>query len=118
SDIEVNIKIALAAAMRKGSLARPARDRLLAAMTDEVAALVLANNYEQTLALSMAQKRGLADLAHQERFMQALESRDLLDRTVEMLPSTTALAEREAKGQKLTRPELGVLLAYAKLALF
>lgn len=50
--------------------------------------------------------------------MQALESRDLLDRAVEMLPSTTALAEREAKGQKLTRPELGVLLAYAKLALF
>src|SRR5690606_29846509 len=65
SDLEVNIKIALAAAMRAGRLTRPARDRLLAEMTDEVAALVLANNYEQTLALSLARRRGLADLAHQ-----------------------------------------------------
>src|SRR5690606_13753876 len=95
SDVEVNIKIALAAAMRKGALARPARDRLLSDMTEEVAALVLANNYQQTLALSLARRRGLADLAHQERFMQALEARGLLDRAVEVLPSTPAVAERE-----------------------
>ncbi|TIV45493.1 MAG: NAD-glutamate dehydrogenase, partial [Mesorhizobium sp.] len=54
SDVEVNIKIALASAMRKGSLARPARNKLLAEMTDEVSGLVLSNNYQQTLALSMA----------------------------------------------------------------
>ncbi|RWC08165.1 MAG: NAD-glutamate dehydrogenase, partial [Mesorhizobium sp.] len=52
SDVEVNIKIALASAMRKGSLTRPARNKLLAEMTDEVSALVLFNNYQQTLALS------------------------------------------------------------------
>ncbi|MCO5155262.1 MAG: NAD-glutamate dehydrogenase [Aquamicrobium sp.] len=118
SDLEVNIKIALAAAMRAGRLTRPARNRLLAEMTDEVAALVLANNYEQTLALSLARRRGLADLAHQERFMQALEGRGLLDRAVEALPGSAAVAERQARGEPLTRPELGVLLAYAKLTLF
>jgi len=118
SDLEVNIKIALAAAMRRATLTRPARNRLLADMTDEVAALVLANNYEQTLALSLARRRGLADLAHQERFMQALESRGLLDRAVEALPGSAAMAERQARGEPLTRPELGVLLAYAKLTLF
>jgi len=118
SDVEVNIKIALAAAMRKGSLARPARNRLLAEMTDEVSALVLANNYEQTLALSLARKRGLADIAHQGRFMAALETRGLLDRAVENLPSAAVLAEREARGEPLTRAELGVLLAYAKIVLF
>ncbi len=118
SDVEVNIKIALASAMRKGTLTRPARNKLLADMTDEVAHLVLANNYQQTLALSLARKRGLADIAHQGRFMEALEARGLLNRKVENLPSTAALAERQARGEPLTRSELGVLLAYAKIALF
>ncbi|MEI9431774.1 NAD-glutamate dehydrogenase [Mesorhizobium sp. Cs1299R1N3] len=118
SDVEVNIKIALASAMRKGSLTRPARNKLLAEMTDEVGGLVLSNNYQQTLALSIARKRGLADIAHQSRFMTALEARGLLDRVVETLPSPLALAEREARGEPLTRAELGVLLAYAKIVLF
>ncbi|MCA0060584.1 NAD-glutamate dehydrogenase, partial [Mesorhizobium sp. B261B1A] len=118
SDVEVNIKIALASAMRKGSLTRPARDKLLAEMTGEVGELVLSNNYQQTLALSIARKRGLADIAHQARFMSALEARGLLDRTVETLPSPAALAERETRGEPLTRAELGVLLAYAKIVLF
>ncbi|CCV10818.1 NAD-glutamate dehydrogenase [Mesorhizobium sp. STM 4661] len=118
SDVEVNIKIALASVMRKGALTRPARNKLLAEMTDEVGSLVLSNNYEQTLALSVARKRGLADIAHQSRFMTALEARGLLDRAVETLPSPAALAEREARGEPLTRAELGVLLAYAKIVLF
>ncbi|WP_315926067.1 NAD-glutamate dehydrogenase [Mesorhizobium sp. SP-1A] len=118
SDVEVNIKIALASAMRKGALTRPARNKLLADMTGEVSRLVLANNYEQTLALSLARKRGLADIAHQGRFMTALEHRGLLDRAVETLPSPAELAEREARGEPLTRAELGVLLAYAKIVLF
>jgi glutamate dehydrogenase len=117
SDVEVNIKIALATAMRGGKLTRPARNRLLAEMTDEVAHLVLANNYQQTLALSLARRRGLADLPYQARFMAALEGRGLLDRAVETLPGPAALAEREKRGEPLTRAELGVLLAYAKLVL-
>ncbi|WP_245415985.1 MULTISPECIES: NAD-glutamate dehydrogenase [Mesorhizobium] len=118
SDVEVNIKIALAGAMRRGALTRPARNKLLAEMTDQVAELVLSNNYEQTLALSIARKRGMLDLGHQARFMSVLESRGLLDRAVENLPSPTALAERELRGEPLTRAELGVLLAYAKIVLF
>ncbi|TKT82958.1 NAD-glutamate dehydrogenase [Aquamicrobium sp. LC103] len=118
SDVEVNIKIALASAMRRGALTRPARNKLLAEMTEEVAGLVLANNYRQPLALSLARRRGLADLGHQERFMEALEARGLLDRGVELLPGVQAIAERELRGEPLTRAELGVLLAYAKLVLF
>ncbi|GGB03048.1 NAD-glutamate dehydrogenase [Brucella endophytica] len=117
SDVEVNIKIALAAAMRAGKLERPARNKLLAAMTDEVAALVLRNNYLQTLALSLAERRGLADLPYQARFMTDTERQRLLDRRIETLPDEHALKEREARGQALTRPELAVLLAYAKLVL-
>src|SRR5690606_6206306 len=56
SDLEVNIKIALAPAMRENRLTRDKRNVLLAAMTDEVAHLVLANNYLQSLALSLAER--------------------------------------------------------------
>ena len=117
SDVEVNIKIALASAMRDGRLTRANRNRLLADMTDEVAGLVLENNYRQTLALSLARDRGPNDLGHQERFMEALEERGLLDREVEVLPSGTEMAERQAESRCLTRAELGVLLAYAKIVL-
>ncbi|MBL9036100.1 MAG: NAD-glutamate dehydrogenase, partial [Rhodospirillaceae bacterium] len=117
SDVEVNIKIALATAMRSGSLTRPARNKLLASMTDEVAGLVLANNYHQTLAISLAQLRGTAEIPHQQRFMAGLEARRLLDRKVELLPSDVALAERAARNEPLTRAEIGVLLAYAKMVL-
>jgi glutamate dehydrogenase len=118
SDVEVNIKIALAAAMRTKKLDRPSRNKLLSAMTDEVAALVLANNYQQTLALSLASKRGVADMGQQARLMASLEARDLLDREVEDLPGPEAVTERQALGEALTRAELGVLLAYAKIVLF
>ena len=118
SDVEVNIKIALADAMRKNALTRPDRDRFLAEMTDEVAALVLANNYGQTLAISLVERRGMVDLPHQARFIVSLEARKLLDRKVETLPSALALAERETRHQPLTRAEIGVLLAYGKIVLF
>src|SRR5690606_14964893 len=97
SDVEVNIKIALAAAMPGGSLTRPARNKLLAEMTEEVARLVLANNYEQTLAISLVRKRGLSELPHQSRLMTLFESRGLLDREVETLPGPQALADRESR---------------------
>lgn len=118
SDIEVNIKIALAGVMRRGALTRPSRDHLLADMTEEVAKLVLQNNYLQTLAISMTHRRGAKAMAQQERLMQALESRGLLDRVVEVLPSSAEMKEREARDEALTRPEIAVLMAYAKLVLF
>ena len=118
SDLEVNIKIALARALRDGRLDLPSRNRLLESMTDEVAALVLRNNYEQTLAISLTERAGTAELPHQARLMQELEARDLLDRAVEDLPDEAALAERQTGGEALTRAEIGVILAYAKIVAF
>jgi glutamate dehydrogenase len=117
SDIEVNIKIALTPALRDGRLSRDARNALLVEMTEDVAALVLRNNYLQTLALSLSARRGLEFLGFQQRLMQNLERRGLLDRAVEFLPDDTEIAERRRRSQPLTRPELAVLLAYAKLSL-
>jgi len=117
SDVEVNIKIALAQPMRDGRLSREARDALLAEMTEDVAALVLRNNYLQTLAISLAERRGLEDLGFEQRLMQTLERAGELDRAVEFLPDDIEIAERRRRSQALTRPELSVLLAYAKLSL-
>jgi glutamate dehydrogenase len=118
SDVEVNIKIALSRPVRAGTLTMEARNAFLAEMTDEVAQLVLRNNYQQTLALSLAQRRGLEDLGFQQRLMQILEKRGELDRGVEFLPDEMAIAERRKRNMTLTRPELAVLLAYAKLSLY
>ena len=72
--------------MRDGRLAEDARNALLAEMTDEVGRLVLRNNYLQTLALSLAERRGVGDLGFAQRLMQTLERQGRLDRTVEYLP--------------------------------
>ena len=117
SDIEVNIKIALARPVRDGRLTLAARNALLAEMTDDVGALVLRNNYQQTLSLSLVERRGLEDLGFQQRLMQTLEAAGELDRAVEYLPDDKEIAERRRRSQPLTRPELAVLLAYAKLSL-
>jgi glutamate dehydrogenase len=117
SDVEVNIKIALARPMRDARITRQTRDALLAEMTDDVAALVLRNNYLQTLAISLAARRGLEDLGFEQRLMHILERAGELDRAVEFLPDDLEIAERRRRSQALTRPELSVLLAYAKLSL-
>ena len=118
SDIEVNIKIAFGAVEAAGKLTREERNAFLAAMTKEVASLVLRNNYRQTLAVSLAEARGYDEMGFQVRLMRTLERRGLLDRAVEFLPDDAELAEREAQRQPLTRPELAVLLAYAKITLY
>jgi glutamate dehydrogenase len=118
SDMEVNIKIALSIPVRDGRLTMNARNALLAEMTDEVAGLVLRNNYLQPLALSLSQRRGMEDFGFLQRLIQTLEARGLLDRAVEFLPDDMQLAERRRRSLPFTRPELSVLLAYAKMTLY
>ena len=117
SDHEVNLKILLGGPVMRGELSEDKRNALLASMTDEVAAHVLADNYNQTLALSVAQASGLCDLDAHARFIRDLEARGRLDRKVEYLPSDVQLMGLAKDGRGLTRPELCVLLAYAKLDL-
>ena len=118
SDLEVNIKIALASAMRDDRLTRQKRNQLLASMTDEVAQLVLRNNYLQSLAISLTERRGSANGRDLGLLMNVLEGAGQLNRKVELLPDDATFAERYASGKPLTRPEIGVLLSYAKIVLF
>ncbi len=114
SDHEVNLKILLNPLVREGKITMAQRNALLASMTDDVAALVLAHNYDQTLALSLAQLTAPHDMGSFERFMEALEERGQLDRDVEGLPSADEMLALREAGEALTRPELATLMAYAK----
>ena len=118
SDHEVNIKILLDQIVRDGDMTTKQRNQLLADMTDEVAQLVLLHNYLQTQALSIAAAYGSYLMGEQARLIRSLEAAGRLDRPLEFLPSDEQLVEREAAGLSLTRPELAVLLAYAKIHLY
>ncbi|MFP5282524.1 MAG: NAD-glutamate dehydrogenase domain-containing protein, partial [Actinomycetes bacterium] len=117
SDHEVNIKILLAAEVAGGRLTTEERDALLASMTDEVADLVLAHNYDQNLALANAAHQTAAMAGVHEDWMERLEDRGLLDRQIEFLPSTEEMEQRRAAHRGLTAPELAVLMAYTKIVL-
>ncbi|QDW67735.1 NAD-glutamate dehydrogenase [Luteimonas granuli] len=118
SDHEVNIKILLNAQVQAGKLKLEERNKLLKAMTDEVAGLVLHDNYRQNQAISLMERMSVPRLGSKQHFIQVLESRGQLDRQIEYLPSDAEFAERKARNQGLTRPELAVLLSYSKLVAF
>ncbi|GAC1574911.1 MAG: NAD-glutamate dehydrogenase [Sphingomicrobium sp.] len=117
SDNEVNIKIPLNREMRDGRLSEPARNKLLESMTGEVAELVLEDNRLQSLALSIAEARGVTGLPAFVRTAEMLEASGRLDRRVEGLDASDALLRRAADNRGLTRPELAVLLSMSKIAL-
>ncbi|MEM7416435.1 MAG: NAD-glutamate dehydrogenase domain-containing protein [Gemmatimonadota bacterium] len=117
SDHEVNLKILLAPAVRSGQLSEEKRNVLLEELTEQVAELVLDNNRSQSRAISLDERRSRESLDDVRDLMYALEKAGELDRTAEHLPSSDVLFERKERGQAMARPELCVLLAYAKLSL-
>jgi glutamate dehydrogenase len=118
SDHEVNIKILLNAVVADGELTLKQRDKLLAEMTDDVAALVLRDNTFQNQVLAVTRSRGAALLDEQGRYMRHLAARGRLNRALEFLPDDDALVVRQQAGSGLTAPELAVLLAYHKMELY
>jgi glutamate dehydrogenase len=118
SDVEVNLKILLNPAVRAKEITRGARDRLLVQMTDEVAALVLRNNYLQGQAISTSEFHSKDRLTENASVIRALERSGDLNRALEFLPSDEEIAERRKAGEGLTRPELAILLSYGKIWLY
>jgi glutamate dehydrogenase len=118
SDHEVNIKILLGLAIGDGELTEKQRNALLAEMTDDVAALVLRDNYFQTQVLSVTGRIAPELLDAQQRFVQFLEHAGRLARAIEYLPSDEEFTELRTRGLGLTSPERAVMLAYAKMWLY
>jgi glutamate dehydrogenase len=117
SDHEVNIKILLDRVVAAGDLTGKQRNELLASMTNEVAGLVLAHNYEQNTALASATRVAQGLMHVHAAWVRRLEKRGLLDRELEFLPSAKEFETRRLAGVPLTAPELAVLLAYTKIVL-
>ncbi|HEX2905179.1 MAG TPA: NAD-glutamate dehydrogenase [Jatrophihabitans sp.] len=117
SDHEVNIKILLDAAVRSRQVDVEQRNQQLAAVTDEVAELVLRDNYEQNVLLGVARHGSRALVSVHRRLLREMEAAGILDREIEFLPSDKELAARESEHTGLTSPELAVLAAYVKIEL-
>ncbi len=118
SDHEVNIKILLNAVVAAGDMTYKQRNALLEQMTDEVASLVLRNNYLQTQALSCALGQAPSMLEVHERLIDTMARAGTIDPHIEFLPDREETAERRTLGVGLTAPELSVLLAYVKIKMF
>lgn len=117
SDHEVNVKILLNEVVANGDLTAKQRNQLLADMTENVAELVLKNNYRQTQAISIAESESMTRNSEYRRFMMALQAQGRLNRQLEFLPDDDILLERQSHGKGLTRPELAILISYAKAIL-
>ncbi len=118
SDHEVNIKIALTQALRANKINMDERNKILESMTDEVASLVLNDNLLQTQAISVASSQGISALGDQSKFLDDLEKSGLLNRKIEFLPSKQNIEKRLVDRIPLTRPELCVMLSYAKMNIY
>jgi len=117
SDHEVNIKILLNAEMQKKNISLQKRDELLASMTTEVAEIVLKDNYQQALTLSLASFYSNHFTNIHQLYLNELIAIGLINRAVEFLPNKKTLQERKAAKIGLTSPELAVLLTYTKIHL-
>lgn len=115
SDHEVNIKILLNNLVADQRLKFEDRNQLLAEMTDQVAQLVLKDNYLQSQTISMIETEGISRLPAQNRLMKTLERLGRLDREVEDLPSEDAIQGRLTTHKPLTRPEISILISYGKI---
>ncbi len=118
SDHEVNIKILLSSAIEQAELKPEERNDLLASMTNDVANHVLRHNYDQTRAITFMESTAARDVDVHTRLMSTMERAGRLDRAVENLPANDEMFALRQQGLGLTRPELSVLLAYAKLWVF
>ncbi len=117
SDHEVNIKILLDRVVRDGDLTSKQRNKILVEMTDEVASLVLRDNYEQNIALTHAASNAVPLLHVHEDWIKQLEGDGVLNRELEGLPTSRQVRARLDRGKGLTVPELSVLLSWSKIVL-
>ncbi|MEJ2867017.1 NAD-glutamate dehydrogenase [Actinomycetospora sp. OC33-EN08] len=117
SDHEVNIKILLDSLVERGELAEERRDSQIAATTDDVAALVLADNVAQNDVLGVARAHAADMLNVHEAQVTELEDRGRIDRELDVLPDAEGFEERRQAGEGLSGPELAQLMAHVKLDL-
>jgi glutamate dehydrogenase len=114
SDHEVNLKVLLGLAERAGELTREERDALLFEVTEDVVGHVLYDSFLQAQIIAQEVERSAGRMFAYEDLMVLLEEHGLLHRASEDLPTAEDISERRRSGHGMERPELALLLAYAK----
>ncbi len=117
SDHEVNIKIAFSALLNEGSMLEDERNASLESLVEDIAELVLNDNKKQNILLNLEQFANNSIQTH-AWLIKELESSNKLRRDVEYLPNDEILSNMIASNKPLTRPEISVLMAYAKNSIF
>jgi glutamate dehydrogenase len=117
SDREVNLKILLRLAEQRGETGHPESEELMAGEAEHVVEAVLHESLEQNQSLVREELVSVDRMDAYEQLMASLEEQGMLDRRLEWLPSTQEMTDRARAGTGLSRPELAVVLAYAKRSL-
>jgi glutamate dehydrogenase len=117
SDREVNLKILLRMAESSGKIDREERDRLIESVSDDVVDAILYDNFLQAQIISQRSSTSARFIEAYSDLMDRLERDGILNREIEFLPSSEEMQQRAREGVGMARPELAVLLAYAKRSL-
>ncbi|HUG07397.1 MAG TPA: NAD-glutamate dehydrogenase domain-containing protein [Acidimicrobiia bacterium] len=117
SDREVNLKILFGVARRRGLTSRDESQDLFDRVVGDVVDRILDDSLAQAHRLALEEGTSVNRLDSYEQLMSDLEDYGLLDRELEGLPRSEEMTERARSERGLCRPELGVILAYAKRSL-
>lgn len=117
SDKEVNTKILLNGIVTSGDLTIKQRNELLTDMTEEIASLVLKDNYQQTRSINLSVFQAARSIGLHARLINDLEVAGKIDGKIEFLPDRDALMDRKQKNMGLTSSEIAILLCYCKISL-
>ncbi|HSJ72433.1 MAG TPA: NAD-glutamate dehydrogenase [Acidimicrobiia bacterium] len=117
SDREVNLKILLRMAQEAGEITRSERDEIIESVSDDVVSAILYDNFLQAQMISQEAENSRRTIEAYIELTDRLEREGLLTRDIEFLPSTEEMTQRSREGKGMSRPEIAVLLAYAKMSL-
>jgi glutamate dehydrogenase len=117
SDREVNLKILLRMAEEAGEITPAERDEIIESVSDDVVRAILYDNFLQAQIISQEAESSPRSIEAYADLIDRLEREGLLDRELEFLPNHEELAQRAREGRGLARPEIAVLLSYAKMSL-
>jgi glutamate dehydrogenase len=119
SDHEVNIKILMDLLVKKGVIKGKAeRNAILAEMTEEVADLVLADNRNQALCITLDGVRSVGSYEEYVGVIGEMVTAGVLNRADESVPMRNELLRSAHRERGLPRPLLAVLLGYTKMYAF
>lgn len=115
SDVEVNLKILLRAAVDRKEISLQERNQILVSFAEESCDNVIARNSAQSKMLSVERYRSERSLEPYISLLSSLEKEKRLHRAVEFLPDDETLRHLADTKRGLSRPEIAVIAGYTRM---